>query len=1338
MSGRGRQGGGREGRGGRGQGRGHNYSGVVPTKPIGLTSALGNHVFDYGQGAAEQMRTTWEKIAQHVGTIHGHDICNELLNKKTVVIPEVQYTEDVLIKHEDRKKRDAAARLHLRGARAAEHTALEKIVAAGEDPSAIMKLAECRNAIVEAAHQDLTELPVKLDEVEKTHYENESRTFRERKSRLEKQRGQAFSMIRGQCMQVLLDKMKHDPDWPATSESYDPLMLLRMIEKTVLSQTEDHYPHAIVYDHELGLYGSQQNTSTNEQWYERYNTKVDVGSAIGVTRQHKVLLDHAAAEIHNQKFDVLSETDQKDVREKAEEQYLAYVFLRQSGKQHNKLKVDLQNDFTTGDDRYPKNRQEVLHLLDKYSKTAVATITPSEGSTFIQEGDRDEEEHYDKEWWEDKTCYKCEKKGHPASNCPNKKKGGSKGGGKKKKDDDEKSRSSKSSKSKKTVAVRKLHKKAKKSFAMLAEKITEMEKKKGLSDSDSDAEEDSHFQFQLMQLERESHDVPGTQLERESHDVPGMQLERESHNVPGMQLERESHDVPGVQLKRESHDVPGVPFTKGTVLQQAFNFEKRNRKVLRTQNHDEGTRLDLPNVLLLDSQSQMDLFRSNSLVKKVYKASRKMRLKSNGGTMMVSHKATVAGYNQDVWFSKNAITNIISLKNLIKQYQVTYDSRDQMFVVHRDHLPDMEFKMHESGLHYYDPREQGDFVLANTVPGNKGFSQKQRKDAELAKTLYAKLGYPSIKDFKWVIQSKQFKDCPVTLKDVEAAHQIWGKHITALKGKTTRKKSIQVARDFAKVPKENSRLIGDVELPGVDGDEIETPDEIPDKNGTPQVENNDLDTTEEEAVPQPEPNPIETEPVVEETVQDDGDEVETVNNEPAQVPAPLVVQEPIEGPEEVPGVRRSKRVRIQTKPGHIPSMSGSSKEAYAVTQLESNRALNPDACMFFQEDIMHQSEPDIVAAIMTQLPLKAGLKQWGDKAKEAVHKAKEAVLLEMKQVHFRDTFKPLHWNELIHTQKVSVFESHAFLKERDSKIKGQTVAGGNKELDYISKEEVSSTVARESVLLRCIADAEEERDVAVNDIPNAFIQTRIDKEEDMAIIKIRGVLVDMLLDIAPDIYQPYVTTDKKGIKQLVGMTLDYTTRGQVKITMLDYIEEIPDAFDKAERNGGGTKTSAAPDNLFKIDEDCENETKEFHNLEANTLYATKQARPDACTTVAFLTTSVREIDKDDWTKLVHLMKCIRGMRKLPLILEAQRDGITEDIVYQDNKSAILVEKNGKASSNKCMKQDPVTGNIEKEKRLTKKRDSESKNKSLKKKRDSLVPQGQKARKQDHRSVLEEE
>ena len=151
----------------------------------------------------------------------------------------------------------------------------------------------------------------------------------------------------------------------------------------------------------------------------------------------------------------------------------------------------------------------------------------------------------------------------------------------------------------------------------------------------------------------------------------------------------------------------------------------------------------------------MDLFCNPHLVKDVTKTTNVMNLKSNGGTMQIRHKASITGYHHQVWFSKFALTNIIALSNLIKQYRVTYDSQDKMFVVHRltNNLPNMEFKMHSSGLHYYEPA-YNDFTFVNTVDDNKkAFSKRQLKGAELAQTLYATLGYPSVKDFKWVIQS---------------------------------------------------------------------------------------------------------------------------------------------------------------------------------------------------------------------------------------------------------------------------------------------------------------------------------------------------------------------------------------------------------------------------------------------------------------------------------------------------------------------------------------------------------------------------------------------------------
>jgi hypothetical protein len=81
----------------------------------------------------------------------------------------------------------------------------------------------------------------------------------------------------------------------------------------------------------------------------------------------------------------------------------------------------------------------------------------------------------------------------------------------------------------------------------------------------------------------------------------------------------------------------------------------------------------------------------------------------------------------------------------------------------------------------------------------------------------------------------------------------------------------------------------------------------------------------------------------------------------------------------------------------------------------------------------------------------------------------------MKQLHLRNTFKPKHWRHPSQAQLHTVLESHMFFNQkRDGKIKGRTFSGGNKQCNYISKEDASShTVATEAVLLSCIIDAKE-------------------------------------------------------------------------------------------------------------------------------------------------------------------------------------------------------------------------------------------------------------------------
>ena len=104
------------------------------------------------------------------------------------------------------------------------------------------------------------------------------------------------------------------------------------------------YPFASVYEQEQTMYNFHQNDLTNDQWYKKFNTRSDVANTIGVTRQHKALLEHMSQEKHSDSFENITGEEQKTVRMDAEERHLTYVLLQQSGSNNVKLKSDIHND----------------------------------------------------------------------------------------------------------------------------------------------------------------------------------------------------------------------------------------------------------------------------------------------------------------------------------------------------------------------------------------------------------------------------------------------------------------------------------------------------------------------------------------------------------------------------------------------------------------------------------------------------------------------------------------------------------------------------------------------------------------------------------------------------------------------------------------------------------------------------------------------------------------------------------------------------------------------------------------------------------------------------------
>ncbi len=127
----------------------------------------------------------------------------------------------------------------------------------------------------------------------------------------------------------------------------------------------------------------------------------------------------------------------------------------------------------------------------------------------------------------------------------------------------------------------------------------------------------------------------------------------------------------------------------------------------------------------------------------------------------------------------------------------------------------------------------------------------------------------------------------------------------------------------------------------------------------------------------------------------------------------------------------------------IPSMQGNKYQS-VLAQITSSLGTS-DASMALAKmsaKLMNkgiQQRANFVGMVMAQVLLKAALKKWGKEAEESVGK-------EMKQLHWQNSFKPMHWKSLTAKQHKKVLESHIFVERKcDGALKAQQVAGGNKQ-----------------------------------------------------------------------------------------------------------------------------------------------------------------------------------------------------------------------------------------------------------------------------------------------------
>jgi hypothetical protein len=289
-------------------------------------------------------------------------------------------------------------------------------------------------------------------------------------------------------------------------------------------------------------------------------------------------------------------------------------------------------------------------------------------------------------------------------------------------------------------------------------------------------------------------------------------------------------------------------------------------------------------------------------------------------------------------------------------------------------------------------------------------------------------------------------------------------------------------------------------------------------------------------------------------------------------------------------------------------------------------------------------------------------------------------------------------------------------------------------------------------LITGVIEATEERDVMTCDIPNAFIQEYLPKKEpgeDRVVMKITGVLVDMLVGKNPESYGPAVVLENQkkvlyvevlkaiygmleaallwyktfrkdlednafifnpynpcvankkvqGLQQTIvfhvddlksshklksvndkfekwlnsmygkhgrvkatrgqvhdylGMELDYQKRGELKINMTKYVENMLNNFPVKLGKKDVAKTPAGC-NLFNLGTGAKLGTKRseiFHTFVAKGLFLCKRARPDFQQAISVLCMRVRDPNQADWEKLMRVMKYLNGTKEENLILSA--------------------------------------------------------------------------------------
>jgi hypothetical protein len=178
-----------------------------------------------------------------------------------------------------------------------------------------------------------------------------------------------------------------------------------------------------------------------------------------------------------------------------------------------------------------------------------------------------------------------------------------------------------------------------------------------------------------------------------------------------------------------------------------------------------------------------------------------------------------------------------------------------------------------------------------------------------------------------------------------------------------------------------------------------------------------------------------------------------------------------------------------------------------------------------------------------QYSVNKGIQLFGEKAKDAISK-------ELQQLHDYGTYTPIHAHELTREERKDALSSLMFLTEkRCGKIKSRACVNGSTQRDYIPKETTASpTVMNDSVMITSAIEAHEGRKV----VPGAFLHADLDEE---VVMLLRGQLADLMVQVDPELYGPYLIKSAKG-ESILYVRMLKAMYGLLRSALLFYLKLV--------------------------------------------------------------------------------------------------------------------------------------------------------------------------------------